>query len=381
MQSDRGNQPGHRIDVLVVDDSAIVRRAFVTLLGGHGRINVTTAPDAAIARQRMSRKRPDVLVLDLSMPGMSGLDFLRTLMAADPLPVVICSSLAGPGSREAMRALELGAVAILTKPRLSVREYLESQADEIARVLLGASMARPGRIRAVQATAPTLVTSEPQVTVRAPFPEPTGPQSLPPAQPPVMPRIVAIGASTGGTEAIFSVLAAMPADGPPIVIVQHMPAGFTRSFARRLDEQCAVRVKEAETGDALERGLALLAPGDRHMRVVWRRNQWQVDVFSGPKVSGHCPSVDVLMQSVAESHRRNALGILLTGMGEDGADGLLAMRRAGAYTLAESESSCVVFGMPKVARDRGAVCAMVSLEQIGRNIAAWFGPPQPLQTR
>ena len=333
---------GRPIHVLVVDDSAVVRQVMSAILGGAG-MRVTVAPDPIYALQQMARERPDVIVLDLEMPRMDGMTFLRRVMAEDPLPVVVCSSLAARGSVTALQALDEGAVEVIGKPRMGVGAFLEESRVSVVDAVRGAAIARIGRRRSrgVAASAPHA----------APLATTTD-------------KVVAIGASTGGTDAIREILGAMPPDAPGIVIVQHMPEHFTRAFAKRMDAICAIEVREAASGDRVTQGRALIAPGNLHTRVRRSGAQYVVDVASGPFVSRHRPSVDVLFQSVAEAAGRNAVGVLLTGMGEDGADGLLAMHRAGALTLAQDEQSCVVFGMPRAAIERGAVDAVVPLADV-----------------
>ncbi|HET9318110.1 MAG TPA: chemotaxis response regulator protein-glutamate methylesterase, partial [Vicinamibacteria bacterium] len=325
------------VRVLVVDDSALVRETLRELLGKGAPIQVETAADPLIAMVKMARQRPDVILLDLEMPRMDGLTFLRRIMATDPLPVVVCSALTGAGTDAALRALDEGAVEVITKPRLGVRDFLEESRILLADCVLAAAQSRrrlrrpaivaPRRLEDARHPAGLAVTSD---------------------------KLVAVGASTGGTEAVREILQAMPPDAPGIVVVQHMPEGFTRAFAERLDKTCAIEIKEAADGDRILAGRALIAPGNRHTRVRRSGAHYAVDVAEGPLVSRHRPSVDVLFHSVAAAAGANALGAILTGMGSDGADGLLEMRRRGASTLAQDEATSVVFGMPKEAIARGA---------------------------
>ncbi len=346
--SERGNGPLH---VLVVDDSAVVRLSFAEILSKVHGVSVAVASDPIIAQEKLRRLRPNVIVLDLELPRMDGLAFLHKLMAEDPIPVVVCSGLAQRGTEAALRAAEEGAVAVVAKPQLDVRGFLLEQATMLVDTLLGAAQARlrprglPQRPRAA--------------SVR---------QAPRPALTRTTDKVVAIGASTGGTEALRLVLEAMPPDAPGIAIVQHMPEVFTRTFAVRLDKTCRIEVKEAQTGDRLMEGRALVAPGNRHLRVRRNGGHYEAEVSDGPLVSRHRPSVNVLFRSVAESAGQNAVGVILTGMGDDGAHGLLEMRRAGAATIAQDEASCVVFGMPCEAIERGAVQEVVGLDQITATI-------------
>lgn len=338
----------HPVRVLVVDDSALVREAMTRILSRDPDISVTTAANPVIALSRMRIERPDVIVLDLEMPQMHGLVFLERLMADDPLPVVVCSEHVPQGSERALRALELGAVDILRKPRLNLQSFFADAAVTIADAVRAAAAAR----------------IKPNKAPRRPVPARPAPASAPRRALPPSETIVAIGASTGGTEAIYTVLNAMPADGPGVVVVQHMPEGFTAAFAQRLDSLCAVQVKEAADGDEVLRGRALIAAGNQHMLVHRRAGRFRVEVSTGPLVSRHRPSVDVLFRSVAAAAAAAAVGVIMTGMGDDGAEGLGEMRRAGAHTIAQSAETCVVFGMPAVAIQRGAVDEIVPLSAI-----------------
>lgn len=338
-----------KTNVLVVDDSAVVRQAFSMLLGR--QFDVETAADPIIAEQKLRKRRPDVIVLDLQMPRMDGLTFLRQLMRTDPLPVVICSANAAQGSEPAMRALEEGAVDVILKPAVGVREFLEESALLLADTLRAASHARVARRMPVT----------PRLSADVVLP-PSSPLIAAPVA--GLPRVVAVGASTGGTEALRILIEALPPNAPPLLVVQHMPAGFTAAFARRLDATSAVEVKEAEEGDAVTRGRVLIAPGDRHIVLRRATTHYRVQLLDGPLVSRHRPSVDVLFRSVASAAGPNATGILLTGMGDDGAAGLSEMHTAGALTIAQDEASCVVFGMPKEAIALGAVDQVLPLGEI-----------------
>ena len=325
-----------QIRVLVVDDSLVFRELLVACLKSDPAIEVVAAVgDAFQARDAILEHRPDVMTLDVELPRMDGIEFLRKLMPQYPLPVVMISSL----SDKVFDALQAGAVDFVAKPRNSDRAQLESFLK--TELPLKIKIASTARISGIKKKTLDLA-EHASVGLRGTDKD----RNL----------MVAIGASTGGTEAIASVIKEFGTDIPGVVIVQHMPAGFTQMYAKRLDDQCRVRVKEAETGDVVLPGQVLIAPGgDRHMRVVKVGNQYQVECKAGPKVNGHCPSVDVLFDSVAKVVGNRALGIILTGMGGDGAKGLLAMKEAGAKTIGQDECTCVVYGMPKVAYDLGAV--------------------------
>ncbi len=340
-----------RLNVLVVDDSAVVRLGMPAVLSRDPALTVEVAADPIIAMAKMERFRPDVIILDLEMPRMSGLTFLRKLRREDPIPVVVCSAVGGPGTEAGIRALEEGAVEIIAKPVFQVREFLDDSAVRLIDAVRAAAMARVGRRRPE-----TEDVVEPSLSADVVLPRGPGTRVRRPTD-----KVVVIGASTGGPEALQGLLQAMPPDGPGIVIVQHMPEGFTKAFAGRLDALCPIEVREAKSGDAVARGLALIAPGDRHLLLSWGGAGYVVDVVEGPLVSRHRPSVDVLFRSAAQNAGPNAVGVIMTGMGADGAEGLLEMRRAGAATIAQDEASCVVFGMPKEAISRGAAEEVVPL--------------------
>jgi two-component system chemotaxis response regulator CheB len=341
------------LNVLVVDDSAVVRQTMIALLSRERDIQVVTAADPLIAIGKMQQTRPDVILLDLEMPRMDGLTFLKKIMTEDPIPVVICSSLAGEGSEAALQAMEEGAVEIITKPKMGVRDFLSESARALVETVRGAAQAR-------------LRPSPPSLHV--PGKRQTADVILPPARRHPLTfttdKVIAIGASTGGTEALRVFLEAMPPDTPGIVIVQHMPEGFTKAFANRLNESCQIEVKEAMHGDRVIPGRALIAPGNRHMLLICDGAHYAVEVVDGPPVSRHRPSVDVLFRSVAKAAGPNAIGVIMTGMGGDGAAGLLEMKQTGAATVAQDEATCVVFGMPKEAIARGAVDEVLPLSQI-----------------
>ena len=343
------------LSVLVVDDSAVVRQAATAVLSQDPGIVVTVAADPYIALEKMGKSRPDVILLDLEMPRMDGLTFLRKIMAEDPLPVVVCSGLAARGTEMAIRALEEGAVEVLAKPQLGVREFLHGEAATLIETVRDAAEARVRR-RSAPVT---------------PLPRHAADVVLPRRVRPAMPRqngrgdvIIAVGASTGGTEALRIILEAMPEDAPPIVIVQHMPERFTAAFAQRLNQTCRIAVKEAASGDRVLRGRALIAPGNQHLLLHRHGDHDAVEVTGGPPVNRHRPSVDVLFRSVAHAAAAQAVGVILTGMGDDGAAGLLELHQAGAATVAQDERTCVVFGMPGEAIRRGAVDQIVPLHQV-----------------
>jgi two-component system, chemotaxis family, protein-glutamate methylesterase/glutaminase len=341
--------PKQHVHVLIVDDSAVVRQSLLQILRGEPGFTVEAAADTALARTRIARVRPDVIVLDLELPGEHGLTFLKAIMADQPIPVVVCSSLAQRGTDAALRATEDGAVEVVAKPSFDVRGFLLDSATMLVDAIRGAAQAK---LRPRGLVSRRAGHSELPPTWRAAVRPPASGYARP---------LVAIGASTGGTEAIRSILEALPADAPGTLIVQHMPEVFTRTFADRLARTCAVEVREAQDGDAVRPGLALVAPGGRHMSLRGLPGRFVVEVGDGPLVSRHRPSVDVLFRSVARAAGAGAVGVLLTGMGEDGASGMKEMKAAGATTLAQDEASCVVFGMPKEAIARGAVTEVVPL--------------------
>ncbi len=348
------------IRVLVVDDSAVVRDAMVRLLGQDPEISVIgSAGDPFAAAQKIAAEVPDVITLDIEMPRMDGLTFLRKIMAQRPIPVVICSTLVEGGSDTFAQALEAGAVEVFLKPRLDTRERLEEARTRLCDLVKAAAQARLG-LRARRPEAPTAkLTADAVLPAARPLSYRTTEQ------------IVVIGASTGGTEALRAVLETLPPDAPGIVIVQHMPERFTRQFADRLDGLCQITVREARDGDRVLRGQALIAPGNRHLLLARNGAQYRVEVRDGPLVRRHRPSVDVLFRSSTRAAGPNALGILLTGMGDDGAAGLAELRAAGAQTVAQSEESCVVYGMPKEAVRLGAAMEILHLDDIPRRILSF----------
>ena len=341
-----------KIRVLIVDDSAVVRQTRSEVLSSDPEIEImATAADPFVAAERISEEVPDVITLDIEMPRMDGLTFLQKIMAQHPIPVVICSSLAEEGAQSTLRALEYGAVDIVAKPRLGSKQFLEESRITICQTVKAAAGARLRTIQPRRAV-------EPKLTADAILSPATH------AMAETTEKVVAIGASTGGTEALKTVLEALPPDTPGIVIVQHMPELFTRAFADRLNGLCAITVKEAEPNDTVIRGRALIAPGNHHVLLKRSGARYYVDLKDGPLVCRHRPSVDVLFRSAARYAGQNAVGVILTGMGDDGARGMLEMKQAGAVTIAQDEATCVVFGMPNEAIKRGAVDLVLPLEAV-----------------
>ncbi len=357
------------IRVLIVDDSASVRQVLTSILTDDNGFEVIgAAADAYAAARRLQAELPDVMILDIEMPGMDGLTFLRKIMAQRPIPVVICSTLTDAGSATLFDALEAGAVDVLPKPRIDTRNALLETAERLRHAVRAAAAAR------IRPARPRMIV-EKKLTADVILPPP-----VPGRDRRVTDRIVCIGSSTGGTETLRDVLEKLPADAPGIAIVQHMPEKFTAAFARRLNGLCAMEVKEAEDGDEICAGRVLIAPGNRHMLVQRIGARYQAVLKDGPPVSRHRPSVDVLFRSAAQHAAANALGIIMTGMGDDGARGLLEMRKVGALTLAQDEASCVVFGMPKEAIAAGAVERITPLSRVPREILD-FASAQPAALR
>lgn len=347
------------VRVLIVDDSAAVRRVLSGILDDPPEIEVmATASDPFVAARRIQEEVPDVIVLDVEMPRMDGITFLRRIMAQRPIPVIICSSLTEEGSETLLQALDAGAIDIIAKPRADTPRFLLEAQVRVRDAVKAAARARVSRARKV-VSRPSAA-AEPKLTADAMLPPPKAILAMAKTTE----RVVCIGASTGGTESLRQVLSALPADSPGIVVVQHMPEKFTAAFARRLDGLCAVEVKEAEDGDAVLPGRVLIAPGNYHMLLNRSGARYRVVVKEGPLVSRHRPSVDVLFRSAARWAGANAVGILMTGMGDDGANGLLEMKTSGAFTLAQDEATSVVWGMPREAIERGAALKVVALEQI-----------------
>ncbi|HVI50200.1 MAG TPA: chemotaxis response regulator protein-glutamate methylesterase [Candidatus Sulfotelmatobacter sp.] len=355
-----------KIRVLIVDDSATVRQTLTAILQSDPSIEVLgTAADPFSAARRIAQEAPDVITLDVEMPRMDGITFLRKLMSQHPIPVVMCSSLVEDGSETLMQALDAGAVEIILKPRMDTRQaLLEAQVQICDAVKAAARSAR----RPTPTVRSHVHAPEPKLSADVMMPAPKGNAMAKTTE-----RVICIGASTGGTEALREVLEALPADSPGIVVVQHMPETFTAAFARRLDGLCEVSVREAKDGDTVLRGHVLIAPGNRHMLLQRSGARYFVAIKDGPLVSRHRPSVDVLFRSAAHCAGANAVGILMTGMGDDGANGLLEMRRSGAFTIAQDEKSCVVFGMPKEAIQRGAVEKVIGLNSMAHEIVRLGG--------
>lgn len=341
----------NKIRVLVVDDSAVVRQTLTGILSGEPDLEVMgAAADPFIAAEKMRHEVPDVILLDVEMPRMDGITFLRMVMSQHPIPVVICSGLAGRGSETALRALEYGAVEIIEKPRLGAKQFLEE-----SRILL-CDAVRSAAVAKLQSVPKPLQDVAPKLTADVILNKSTAKAMVQTTE-----KVVAVGASTGGTEALRIFLESMPLDAPGIVIVQHMPEHFTKAFAKRLDGICRISVKEAEDNDAVIRGRALIAPGNRHMLLKRSGARYYLEVKDGPLVCRHRPSVDVLFRSVARYAGKNAIGVIMTGMGDDGARGMLEMHEGGAVTIAQDEKSCVVFGMPHEAIKLGGVDRVLPL--------------------
>ena len=346
-----------KITVMCVDDSALMRQLMTEIINSHPDMEmVATAPDPLVARDLIKQYNPQVLTLDVEMPRMDGLDFLEKLMRLRPMPVVMVSSLTGKGSEVTLRALELGAVDFVTKPQLGIREGMLAYSQMIADKIRGAARAKL-HTRAVS-PAPVTLKAGPLLSSE---------------------KLIAIGSSTGGTEAIRHVLQPLPATSPALLITQHMPPGFTRSFAERLNKLCQITVKEAEDGERILPGHAYIAPGAMHMELGRSGANYIVKLNDGPPVNRHKPSVDVLFRSVAVNAGRNAVGVILTGMGNDGAAGMLEMHRAGAWTIAQDEASCVVFGMPREAIAMGGTSEVVDLGHISQHMLAKISAGQALR--
>ncbi|OHD57155.1 MAG: chemotaxis response regulator protein-glutamate methylesterase [Spirochaetes bacterium GWF1_51_8] len=350
-----------KIRVFLVDDSASIRQTLEMILSQDPEIEVIgSAPDPYFAAEKFKEVLPDVIILDIEMPRMDGLTFMEKIMSQRPIPIVICSSLTDSGSQTALRALELGASDIITKPKLGTKVFLEESRIRITDAVKAAVKGNPKRINFFPKIEPKLSADVMLGKLK---------------NPPVMEltdKVIVIGASTGGTEALRVFLQAVPATLPGIVIVQHMPEGFTNSFAKRLDELCEVSVKEAENGDMILRGHVLIAPGNKHTLLKRSGARYLIEVRDGPLVNRHRPSVDVLFRSAARYAGQNAVGIIMTGMGDDGAKGLSEMREAGAFTFAEDEQSCVVFGMPKAAIELGAAMRVLPLDKIAADVVSKY---------
>jgi two-component system chemotaxis response regulator CheB len=348
-----------KVRVLIVDDSAVVRQVLTSLLARDPGIEVIgAASDPIFAIDRMNADWPDVLLLDVEMPRMDGITFLKKLMAEHPTPVVICSTLTEKGAETTMQALAAGAVEIVTKPKMGLKNFLEEEASAIAQAVKSAAAANVSRMRTGASASPV---SKPAVSA----PAATAAMSE------TTDRLVAIGTSTGGTQALEVVLTGLSRVSPGVVIVQHMPEKFTGAFAARLNTICEIEVLEAKHGDRVIPGRALIAPGGRHMQIRRSGAQYLAEVVDGPPVNRHRPSVDVLFRSVAKAAGRNALGVIMTGMGDDGARGLREMHDSGAATIAQDEATCVVYGMPKEAVKLGAADRSLPLTEIAGTIEAY----------
>jgi two-component system chemotaxis response regulator CheB len=350
------------VKVMIVDDSATVRQVLSGIIDATPDLRVTgTAADPVFALEKMNRDWPDVILLDVEMPRMDGITFMKKLMAERPTPVVICSSLTEKGAQTTMQALAAGAVDIITKPRMGVKDFLAGAAKEVVEAVRGAARANMKRmVPRVPAVAPKLTADAVLCAPAQAMHETTD-------------KVVAVGTSTGGTQALEKLLAELPRTTPGLVVVQHMPEKFTAAFAQRLDGICEMEVREARQGDRVLPGRALIAPGGRHMMLKRNGAQYHVDVVDGPPVSRHRPSVDVLFRSAARSAGRNAMGVIMTGMGDDGARGMREMHEAGAWNVAQDEASCVVYGMPKEAVKLGGVDRTLPLDEIAGAILAFGG--------
>lgn len=346
-----------KIKVLIVDDSAVVRQTLSDILNSDPQIEViATAADPFLATERIKTEVPDVITLDVEMPRMDGLTFLQKIMSQHPIPVVMCSSLADLGSETAMKALEYGAVDIITKPKIGTKQFIEESRIQICDTVKAAAASR------IQRYTPRRDVS-PKYSADVMIAKPTSQAMVQTTE-----KVVVVGASTGGTEALKVFLEMLPEDTPGIVIVQHMPEHFTAAFAKRLDSICKVTVKEAEDNDTVVRGRALIAPGNRHTLLKRSGARYFVEVKEGPLVSRHRPSVDVLFRSAARYGGKNIVGVIMTGMGDDGAKGMKEMHDAGAITVAQDEATCVVFGMPNEAIKMGGVDRVVPLERIAYEV-------------
>ena len=359
------------IKVTIVDDSALARQSIAQALAAAPGIEVlATAADPVIAFDRMRRQWPDVLVVDIEMPRHDGMAFLREVMAERPTAIVICSALAARGTPANREAITAGALAVITRPRIGLKAFLDTAGGEIVRAVRAAARARVGK--------------GPRVAPATPFLRPKNSADVMLAAGPTLAmagsseQIIAIGTSTGGTQALEAVLTRLPATCLGIVIVQHMPERFTAMLAQRLNELCRMEIREAQNGDRVMPGRALIAPGGKHMLLKRSGTQYQVEVSDGPLVNRHKPSVDVLFRSVARFAGANALGIIMTGMGDDGARGLKEMHDAGARTIAQDEASCIVFGMPREAIKLGAVDQTIALEQIPGAVTAYCRTGNPV---
>ena len=371
-----------KIRVVVVDDSALIRSLLSSLINAQTDMEcIGVANDPYQAREMIRNLNPDVITLDVEMPRMDGLDFLEKLMRLRPMPVVMVSTLTERGAETTLRALELGAVDFVAKPRIGIAQGLQDMAAEIADKVRIASRARIGRR--------TVAVPPPPSATPLPAGSPAAGAGTPPLVKPVpvafsrssTEKIVAIGSSTGGTEALREVLTVLPADCPAVMVTQHMPPGFTKSFADRLNSLCKMHVKEAEHGERVLPGHVYIAPGGHHLALGRSGANYVVEIDDGPPVNRHRPSVDVMFRSVARHAGRNAIGVILTGMGRDGADAMKKLRDAGAYNIGQDEASCVVYGMPREAAAVGAVHEVLPLQKIGHQILAHLRAAGPVLSR
>ncbi len=350
-----------KINVMIVDDSAVVRETMKQVLESDPVISVgATASDPIIAAKKLQTFVPDVITLDIEMPRMDGLSFLKKLMSQHPIPVIICSSQATAGSGNALKALEYGAVDIVEKPKMGTKQFIEESKTRICDVVKAAHVSKVKRV------SPSVLQQRevaPKLNADVILAKPGGGHVIETTD-----RIIVVGASTGGTEALREFLEALPLDAPGVVIVQHMPEHFTAAFAQRLDGICRVTVKEAADNDTVIRGRALIAPGNKHCLLKRSGARYYVEVRDGPLVSRHRPSVDVLFRSAARYAGKNAIGVIMTGMGDDGARGMLELKEAGSYNVAQDENTCIVYGMPNEAVKRGAVDKILPLGDIAGNI-------------
>lgn len=354
-----------KIDVLVVDDSALVRQTLLTILSDEAGFITRTAPNGLIAQRKIKEQEPQVIVLDMQMPQMDGLTFLKQLMEDKPIPVVICSSVTEKGSSQAMEALNRGAVEIIEKPKIGTKQFLEESSTQLRDTVKAAVKVKPKARKPLKE-----VKVQPKLTADAMIH--LGRQ----AAVTHADKVIVVGASTGGTEALEQFLTHLPPNLPPICIVQHMPEHFTKAFADRLNRICPPNISEGSNGQILKQGDVLIAPGGYHMLLKRRGSQYYVDIKQGPLVCRHRPSVDVLFRSAAKYAGKNALGIIMTGMGDDGSQGMLEMKQSGAYTIAQDEKSCVVYGMPKEAVKKNAVSEILSLDKIpSRVLELMIGKP------
>ncbi len=352
----------NKIRVLVIDDSALVRQTLTTILNSDPLIEVyDTASDPFYAVKKIQEEKPDVITLDIQMPRMDGLTFLRKLMKQHPIPVVVISSLAIEGSDTIIKAFEYGAIEVIKKPQLKTKEFFEESKIRLCDAVKAAAMSKlTVKIKMLQKLVKPKFSADVIIKKEKVAKVPIRTE-----------KIIMIGASTGGTEALPIILKYLRGNSYGIVIVQHMPEDFTFTFAKRLNDICELTVKEAESGDIVTKGKVLIAPGNKHLLIKRNTLNYYIEIKDGPLVNRHRPSVDVLFRSAARYAGKNAMGILMTGMGDDGAKGLLEMKEAGAYTIAQDEKSCVVFGMPKEAIKLNAVKKILSLEDIAKQIISF----------